>query len=134
MFFSFRFNNKTIMSVNYCIYAVKMLRKNRNGHCVAAVSNAYGVRQTTCMATVNSIADGRHTVNVVAERGYQSCVNSTPYRANHWSISLRAIDSFCGMRGILSYLNHAPLDNSERCKRISPDSYSAIYPAIKPQG
>ena len=33
------------MSVNYCIYAVKMLRKNRNGHCVAAVSNAYGGRQ-----------------------------------------------------------------------------------------
>ena len=55
------------MSVNYCIYAVKMLRKNRNGHCVAAVSNAYGGRRTMRMTVVNSVYDGRRTSTRCAE-------------------------------------------------------------------
>ena len=52
------------MSVNYSIYAVKMLRKNRNGHCVAAVSNAYGGRRTMRMTVVNSVYDGRQTMTL----------------------------------------------------------------------
>ena len=36
------------------------------------------------------------------------------------SISIRAMESFSGISGRLSFLNHAPADSSECCKRISP--------------
>ena len=50
------------------------------------------------------------------------------------SMSLRAMESFSGNIGRFSLVNHLPRESSSFCRWISPSTYSAEYPTIRPLG
>ena len=55
--------DNTFTVISQWRYALKILPSCNNSHCSAAVSNAYGGRQTLGVTAIVRVADGRRTIS-----------------------------------------------------------------------